>query len=400
MTLIDDVINHLAGIDARSELATSRQIRKAATQHAQGSYQAIFAVTTPDSFPQTWRAALAAQIADWHGAVALQQHYLSLTPGSKHSAGQAFLAAVDFAHTLTFNPLSATTETLAALQKADWSLDDIVTLAQLVAFVSFQSRVIQGFHVIAGGEDPPEGDSVTDSPADLAGPWHTHSRTHQGQRAPVAFTRDELAWEPWLAPRPLDDFFPDEQATLTRFGHQDSPYFRLLGRNLPLLEQRTLTDKGIFYTPDGLGRAERELVATVVSKINGCIYCASVHARKAAQLAKQPAAIDTLLSTPPGAPLAAGQSPGWQAIIHAAGALTQTPPRLTREHTDALRQTGLDTLAIVDVIQSAAFFAWANRLMLTLGEPYIPASGQEDDAQETIDNVVERAGVNEEQTCR
>ena len=30
---------------------------------------------------------------------------------------------------------------------------------------------------------------------------------------------------------------------------------------------------------------------------------------------------------------------------------------------------GLDDLAISDVIQAAAFFNWANRLMLSLGEP-------------------------------
>ena len=30
-------------------------------------------------------------------------------------------------------------------------------------------------------------------------------------------------------------------------------------------------------------------------------------------------------------------------------------------------------LAIADVIQSAAFFNWANRLMLSLGEPAAPA---------------------------
>ncbi len=63
-----------------------------------------------------------------------------------------------------------------------------------------------------------------------------------------------------------------------------------------MLEQRTLTDRGIFYTAGGLPRAERELAATVASKINGCIYCASVHARKAAQLAKDETAVDTLLA--------------------------------------------------------------------------------------------------------
>ena len=33
-------------------------------------------------------------------------------------------------------------------------------------------------------------------------------------------------------------------------------------------------------------------------------------------------------------------------------------------------QLGLQELEILDVMQAGAFFAWANRLMLTLGEPY------------------------------
>lgn len=65
----------------------------------------------------------------------------------------------------------------------------------------------------------------------------------------MRFTRDELHWEPRLAAKPLAEFTPDEQALLAKFGHSDSPYFRLLGRNQPVLEQRTLTDKGIFILP-------------------------------------------------------------------------------------------------------------------------------------------------------
>ena len=36
---------------------------------------------------------------------------------------------------------------------------------------------------------------------------------------------------------------------------------------------------------------------------------------------------------------------------------------------ERLRRAGLDDLAIADVIHAAAFFNWANRLMLSLGEP-------------------------------
>jgi alkylhydroperoxidase family enzyme len=34
-----------------------------------------------------------------------------------------------------------------------------------------------------------------------------------------------------------------------------------------------------------------------------------------------------------------------------------------------LRQAGLDDLEVLDLIHSVAIFAWANRLMLNLGEP-------------------------------
>ena len=39
------------------------------------------------------------------------------------------------------------------------------------------------------------------------------------------------------------------------------------------------------------------------------------------------------------------------------------------QHVERLRRAGLDDLAIADVIHAASFFNWANRLMLSLGEP-------------------------------
>ena len=47
--------------------------------------------------------------------------------------------------------------------------------------------------------------------------------------------------------------------------------------------------------------------------------------------------------------------------------------RVGPEHVDRLRRAGLDDLAIADVVHAAAFFGWANRLMLSLGEPTAPA---------------------------
>jgi uncharacterized peroxidase-related enzyme len=53
-------------------------------------------------------------------------------------------------------------------------------------------------------------------------------------------------------------------------------------------------------------------------------------------------------------------------------ALSATPSRFGPEHVRQLRASGLDDLAIADIIQGAAFFNWANRLMLALGEPLPP----------------------------
>ncbi|MBV4365083.1 alkylhydroperoxidase domain protein [Erwinia phyllosphaerae] len=363
MTQPNDLLASLADIAPDSELAEARRQRDAATLHAQGSYEIIFA-QNDDDFPLDERLALAAQVAEWHGQPALQAHYRQQTQPLSTSARNT--TALEFAHRLTFEPVTAAPSHLKALQEAGWSERGIVTLAQLVAFISFQSRLLSGLRLLQGKGAQDE------SPAVVAGKWHDAPQTASGKRALTAFTQLELGWEPWLAAKPLAEFNADEQITLAKFGHSDSDYFRLLARNLPLLEQRTLTDKGIFYTQGGLPRAERELAAAVVSKVNGCIFCASVHARKASQLSKDNEAVQKLLDVAPGGQLSHGQSPRWQAVVELAAALSVTPPRATQRQADALREQGLDTLALLDLIQSSAFFAWANRLMLTLGEPFLP----------------------------
>jgi alkylhydroperoxidase domain protein len=194
--------------------------------------------------------------------------------------------------------------------------------------------------------------------------------TPPDHKAPVAFTRGQLEWLPWLEPVAAEAMTERQMASLVDAARVKSPYFRLLARDPDALEARTRTDKDIFYNPDaGLPRAERELAAAATSRFNGCLYCASVHSRFAATYSKREDDVQRLLDDG----VTADLGERWNAIVAASVALTATPIAFGPEHVDRLRRAGLDDLAISDVIQSAAFFNWANRLMLSLGEPAIPA---------------------------
>lgn len=361
-----DLLEKLAEIAPASELKQARDTREAATHHAQGSYDALFTEQDGVDFTLAERLRLAQNVARWHGNSQLTNHYSERLQDLPDIDETARLdAALTHGERLSFKPASATPAHLQALRKAGWSVDAIVTLSQLISFVSFQSRALRSYRLIGGkpvenGSNKPVGAAF----------WRTDPNTHNGRDAPQAFTQEELGWEPWIPAKKLEEFDEAQQAILAKFGHTDSDYFRLLGRNLPVLEQRTLTDKGIFFTSGGLPRKERELAATVASKINGCIFCASVHSRKASQLSKQTDDVQRLIDTAPGGILSKDQSPRWQAEIDFAAALSATPPVATAQHIAALRDQGLSELEIVDLAQSTAFFAWANRLMLTLGEPF------------------------------
>ena len=118
-----------------------------------------------------------------------------------------------------------------------------------------------------------------------------------------------------------------------------------------------------------LARAERELASTVVSRINGCVYCGSVHAQRFEQLAKRNDVIAQVFQEPQGA----GTNARERAIVQASIELTRSPASFGAAQVQPLRAAGLSALEMLDLVHAVAIFAWANRLMLNLGEPVFPA---------------------------
>jgi alkylhydroperoxidase domain protein len=188
---------------------------------------------------------------------------------------------------------------------------------------------------------------------------------------PDRFTQEGLGWVPWLAPVAEEALTDEQRAALIEPARAKMPYFRLLARDPAALHARTLTDLDIFFNTDGgAARAERELAAAATSRHNGCVFCASVHAAAATRESDRRDDVQRLLDVGVDADLGDER---WNAVVAASVALADTPLAFGEDDVARLRAAGLDDAGIADVIGGAAFFNWANRLMLSLGEPEVPS---------------------------
>jgi alkylhydroperoxidase domain protein len=184
---------------------------------------------------------------------------------------------------------------------------------------------------------------------------------------PHGFTQDVVEWESWLPLVDAATATPEQRAALAASPSQTSPYFLTLAHDVDALAQRSPLFHNVMYAPRGLPRAERELATVVTSIVNGCIYCASVHARRFGELTKRPDIIQRLYDEG----LDTALEPRMRAVVDFARALSQMPAAAGAKELEALRKVGLTDLEVVDLIHAVAMFANANRLMQTLGEPVV-----------------------------
>ncbi len=182
------------------------------------------------------------------------------------------------------------------------------------------------------------------------------------------FTLEAVEWAPWLPPVTLETATPAQRAALDNSPQANSAYFRTLANDVDSLAERSPLFHAVMYVPRGLKRAERELATVVVSIINGCVYCSSVHARRFVELTKQPEIIRALYEQGVDTPL----EPRLRAVVDYAAKLTREPAAMTVADLAPLRAVGMNDLEIHDLTNAVAMFANANRLMQTLGEPVPP----------------------------
>lgn len=191
-----DIIDTLAGIKPGSALDALRAKRLQARENAQKSYLSLFEPIDAGDFSPLERAAVAAFVTGLHGESPVAAFYrdkLAASAGgaalleaidaeiargktsgpygsfpsgplsientagliyrvsaaSKSALGTRLVAALEHAHLLVFRPRDAASSDMKALLAAGWSNTGIVTFSQLVAFLSFQVRVVSGLRTLA-----------------------------------------------------------------------------------------------------------------------------------------------------------------------------------------------------------------------------------------------------------
>lgn len=185
----------------------------------------------------------------------------------------------------------------------------------------------------------------------------------------IAFTIDNVEWRAWLDPVDVESATPEQIAVLeaSHSRAKTMPYYLLLAHDVEALRQRSLLFNAVMYGPKGLPRADRELATLAVSRVNGCVYCAAVHSQRYVQLSKQRDIALRILEEGVETDL----PPRERAIVDYAVKLTLKPTQLTVADLEPLRAVGLSDLELLDLNHAIAMFAWANRLMQTLGEPVL-----------------------------
>ena len=112
-----------------------------------------------------------------------------------------------------------------------------------------------------------------------------------------------------------------------------------------------------------IGKAEREVLAGYVSRLNGCDFCVGAHRATLSAMGAAPDAIAAIDQTPHLAVV----DDKLRALLELADRLTLDPAAVTAEDVAKVTQAGWSEQAVEDAINVISLFAYVNRLVDGLG---------------------------------
>lgn len=158
-----DLMLELAGIEPDSPLAAIVAKRADIFELTQKTHDAALKPQEPGGLSHGLRAAIGCRIAALNGDEAFLKHFRKLLQEAKASDSEKRLAElsctgsdaretalVRHADLVAGEPKRASGADIELLSKAGVSAADIVRLSELVAFVSYQLRVVAGLRLMRG----------------------------------------------------------------------------------------------------------------------------------------------------------------------------------------------------------------------------------------------------------
>lgn len=151
-----DVIDVAAGLMPGDPLHRARRFRAKVVDATQASHDAIL-LQPVVGLSVADRLRVAVQVCELAHALALAQHYrqglasaasAATAADAEQSPSPALPAMLDFALALTTDPRHGDARAIATLKAAGLGDAAIVALAQLVAFLSYQTRVVAGLSAL------------------------------------------------------------------------------------------------------------------------------------------------------------------------------------------------------------------------------------------------------------
>ncbi len=118
----------------------------------------------------------------------------------------------------------------------------------------------------------------------------------------------------------------------------------------------------IMMDVSGLSKAEREMIAVAVSSQNHCFYCLASHGAVLRVRSGNPVLADTIAANYRAAEL----TPRQRAMLDFAVKMTLASDTCADSDITQLREHGFSDEDIMDIIQTAAFFNYSNRVASAL----------------------------------
>jgi uncharacterized protein YciW len=150
LDVAEDVIDRAAGLAPGDPLHTARRFRAKVVEATQASHDALLHEPV-DGLSTADRLRVAAHVCTIAGAASLARHYeeeLADEPGRAAPPSPALPAMLRFAAALTTDPRLGDRAALEPLRRAGLGDAAIVALAQLVAYLSYQLRVVAGLQAL------------------------------------------------------------------------------------------------------------------------------------------------------------------------------------------------------------------------------------------------------------